>query len=72
MITLGNSDGRWRVCAWRGGFSWFIGDDMWCFRPPWNRPLFSERNGCHRMVFKVAGWRLFVRNIGARPVEAAQ
>lgn len=62
MITLGSAGGsHYRLCIWRGGATLVIRSGIWCFRPPWNRPLFSERNGYHRVIFRLLGWRLFVR-----------
>lgn len=49
---------------WRGGVTWRVGGGAWCFRAPWSAPLFSERNGRHRFVFKRWGWRLFFRKDG--------
>lgn len=61
-VFLGSRpDGRWRVGIWPGGVSVVLDSGMWCFRPPWNRPLFSERNGYHRTIFRRWGWRLFVK-----------
>lgn len=62
MITLGSAGGNYyRVAIWRGGITLVTNGGVWCFRLPWSRPLFSERNGYHRMIFRLWGWRLFVR-----------
>ena len=31
----------------------------WCLECPWNRPLFSERMGYRRPVFRLFGFRIF-------------
>jgi hypothetical protein len=49
------------LTAWPGGISWRWRGNWWCFRPPSNRPLFSERHGHVRHVFNWRGFRLFVR-----------
>ncbi len=49
------------LTAWPGGISWRWRGAWFSFRPPWNRPLFSERNGLVRMIWRFAGFRLFAK-----------
>lgn len=57
------------VTDWYIGGSWKFGE--WSFRykkfilqlkAPWNTPLFSERYGYSKPVFKLGEWRLLHRN----------
>lgn len=71
MIVVPGPDGRmlFTACrslvAWRGrGRSWVM------VKPPWNRPLFSEREGKVKTVLKWRGWRLLKdpRTFDTRPL----
>lgn len=43
------------------GFSWRLNENLVvCFRTPVHKPLFSERNGYIKHVFKVGGFRLWM------------
>lgn len=46
--------------VWLGGATIWVGGDLWKFRPPWSRAVFSERYGNPHMIFNFLGWRLFV------------
>ena len=55
-------DGRFRFGVWPGGVTLIMDRGVYCFRPPWSEPMFSERYGLGvKHIFKVGGWRLFVR-----------
>jgi len=51
------------LTAWPGGISWRRSGEWICFRPPWNCPLFSERYGHVRMIWRLFGFRLFAKVI---------
>lgn len=54
---------RWFCAAVgiRHGLAWVrvLGRGL-SLRAPWNRPLFSERNGLRKPILSKFGWRLFV------------
>lgn len=63
--------------GWAGSWSWgtwWLGVGRWrlIVKAPWNRPLFSERNGyqkVHRLPF---GWRWYTRmvdDLALRPLR---
>lgn len=67
MITFGTyRKTRWRALLHGGGFYWHWRGVLWKLKAPWERALFSERNGYHKVVWRAFGWRL-VRD----PIEAA-
>jgi len=49
--------------VWRWGFRLALGSVVLSLLGPRDRPLFSERNGYRRPVFKIRRWRLFVNRL---------
>lgn len=58
-----------KLYVWSGGLTLRVSNErIWCIRPPWNRPLFSERHGLVDMKFQWLGWRFFARtSLGHQP-----
>lgn len=67
MLTIPLLGYKSRLMLARDGAFLWLGRRGWLVKPPWNRPLFSERNGFVRVLFRAFGWRLIYRINDAHP-----
>lgn len=52
---------RWLLYFGRYGFTFRVNEGkIVCFRTPWHKALFSERNGYVRHIFKFCGFRFWI------------
>lgn len=67
MISIpARTPGRLLFAASRDVIAWRTPRQAWMmFKPPWNRPLFSERNGYWTVLWSWRGFRLLRDPAGA-------
>ena len=62
MITIPGRDGHMLFSISRSMIAWRGRAGAWIMvKPPWNKPLFSERNGGTETLKSWRGWRLLRR-----------